>query len=141
MRRPKWSAIVMLSKRDLLKSAAGSIFAAPIGVARAEDSRPGFFAARDIAEAGFIFGLPIVMNYAVMYDFAINRDSGQFRASFNVLASDHRVFTYQDTAVVTPNSDTPYSIVTMDLRAEPLVLSVPAHRTRLRFIWPWISIG
>jgi hypothetical protein len=37
-----------------------------------------------------------------------------------------RVFTYKDTAIITPNSDTPYSFVWMDLRAEPIVLSVPA---------------
>jgi hypothetical protein len=36
------------------------------------------------------------------------------------------VFTYKDTAVVTANSDTPYSFLWMDLRAEPLVLSLPA---------------
>ena len=33
---------------------------------------------------------------------------------------------YKDTAIVTPNSDTPYSIGFMDLRAEPMVISVPA---------------
>ena len=32
----------------------------------------------------------------------------------------------QDTAIVTPNSDTPYSLGFMDLRAEPVVISVPA---------------
>src|SRR4051794_41368249 len=31
----------------------------------------------------------------------------------------------QDTAVVTPNSDTPYSFVAMDLRAEPFVVCNP----------------
>ena len=66
------------------------------------------------------------MNYAVMYDYAINRDSGQFKAPFNQIANSHALFTYKDTAVVTPNSDTPYSICWMDLRAEPLVISVPA---------------
>ena len=32
---------------------------------------------------------------------------------------------YKDTAIVTPNSDTPYSMVQADLRAEPIVLCVP----------------
>jgi hypothetical protein len=79
-----------------------------------------------IAEEGFIYGLPIVMNYAVMYEYAIDRKSGQFKAPFNQLKNEARVYTYQDTAVVTPNSDTPYSFAWLDLRAEPIVLSVPA---------------
>jgi hypothetical protein len=34
--------------------------------------------------------------------------------------------TCKETAVVTPNADTPYSILWVDLRAEPIVFSVPA---------------
>ncbi len=79
-----------------------------------------------IAEEGFIYGLPIVMNYGVMTEYAINRDSGQFKAPFNHIKNEARVFTYKDTAIVTPNSDTPYSMLWLDLRAEPIVLSVPA---------------
>jgi hypothetical protein len=78
-----------------------------------------------IAEEGFIYGLPIVMNYAVMNEYAINPNSGQFKAPFNQIQNEHRVFTYVDTAVVSPNSDTPYSIAWLDLRAEPMVLSCP----------------
>jgi hypothetical protein len=81
---------------------------------------------RAIAEEGFIYGLPIVMNYAVMYEYAVDRDSGQFKAPFNEIRNEPRVYTYKDTAIITPNSDTPYSFVWMDLRAEPIVLSVPA---------------
>ena len=88
--------------------------------------RPGFFKAKDIAEAGFIYGLPIVMNYGVMYEYAVDRNSGQFKAPFNQIKNEPNVFTYKDTAIPTPNSDTPYSFVWMDLRAEPIVLSVPA---------------
>jgi hypothetical protein len=82
--------------------------------------------AQRIAEAGYIFGLPIVMNYAVMYEYAVDRSSAQFKAPFNEIKNEARVFTYQDTTVITPNSDTPYSFAWMDLRAEPIVLSVPA---------------
>jgi hypothetical protein len=120
----------MLTKRDLLRSAALAAIAAsttksvPV-LAQTSADRPGFLKAKDIAEAGFIYGLPIVMGYGVMYEFALDRNSGQFKAPFNQIANAANVFTYKDTAVVTPNSDTPYSVVWMDLRAEPLVLSVP----------------
>src|SRR5690242_5196397 len=79
-----------------------------------------------IAEEGFIYGLPIVMNYAVMYEYSVDKNSGQFKAPFNQIKNEARVFTYKDTAVVTPNSDTPYSMVWLDLRAEPMVISAPA---------------
>ncbi|WP_027542819.1 DUF1254 domain-containing protein [Bradyrhizobium sp. WSM2254] len=120
----------MLTKRELLGSAAlAAITAAatksiPV-FAQTNPDRPGFFAAKDIAEAGFIYGVPIVMNYAVMYEYAVDRNSGQFKAPFNQIKNEPNVYTYKDTAVITPNSDTPYSLLWMDLRAEPIVLSVP----------------
>jgi hypothetical protein len=67
-----------------------------------------------------------VMNYGIMYEYAVDKNSSQFKAPFNRLNSMHRVATPEDTAVVTPNSDTPYSVGFMDLRAEPIVISVPA---------------
>lgn len=91
-----------------------------------EPDRPGIAEIKAIAEEGFIYGLPIVMNYAVMYEYAVDRNSGQFKAPFNQIKNEARVYTYEDTAVITPNSDTPYSLLWLDLRAEPVVLSVPA---------------
>jgi hypothetical protein len=92
---------------------------------KTDKDRPSIAETKDIAEQGFIYGLPIVMNYAVMYEYAVDRNSGQFKAPFNQINNEARVFTYKDTAVITPNSDTPYSILWLDLRAEPIVLSVP----------------
>src|SRR5216117_1472906 len=87
---------------------------------------PGIAETKAIAEEGFIYGLPLVMNYAVMNEFAVDTKSSQFKAPFNEINNQHRVATPEDTAVITPNSDTPYSMVWMDLRAEPMVISVPA---------------
>jgi hypothetical protein len=87
---------------------------------------PSIAETKAIAEEGFIYGLPIVMNYAVMYEYAVDKKSGQFKAPFNEIKNEPNVFTYKDTAIPTPNSDTPYSFVWMDLRTEPIVLSVPA---------------
>ena len=93
---------------------------------RGETSKPGIEETKAIAEEGFIYGLPIVMNYAVMYEFVIDKQSGQWKGPFNTIANEARVFTYKDTSVITPNSDTPYSMLWLDLRAEPIVIHVPA---------------
>jgi hypothetical protein len=99
---------------------------APASAAAAGVPAPGLAEVKAIAEEGFIYGLPIVMNYAVMYEYIVDKNSGQWKAPFNQVHNEARVFTYQDTAIVTPNSDTPYSLLWMDLRAEPMVVSVPA---------------
>jgi hypothetical protein len=103
----------------------------PVSQAEKKDAASGVPApsladTKAIAQEGFVWGLPLVMNYAVMNEFAIDTTSSQFKAPFNEIKNEHRVSTYEDTAVITPNSDTPYSILWADMRAEPLVVSVPA---------------
>jgi len=104
----------------------GNAIAAEQADRKAGNTMPSVAETKAIAEEGFIYGLPIVMNYAVMYEYAIDRNSPEYKAPFNQIKNEARVFSYKDTAIVTPNSDTPYSFLWMDLRAEPIVLSVPA---------------
>ncbi|MHA3021627.1 DUF1254 domain-containing protein [Mycobacterium sp. BMJ-28] len=80
---------------------------------------------RDIAKQAYIYGYPMVDNYRIQYAYFQDKQSSQFRAPWNVLHSDAHVATPADTAVQTPNSDTPYSTLGADLRAEPIVLTVP----------------
>ena len=80
---------------------------------------------QQIAEEAFIYGFPMVMGYGILYEYAVDTKSDQYKAPFNQIYNTARVYTPKDTAVVTPNSDTPYSFVWADLRTEPLVLSVP----------------
>lgn len=81
--------------------------------------------ARAIAKEAYIYGFPIVDNYRVQYAYFVDRQDPEYKGGWNEIHSTARLFTPRDTAVQTPNSDTPYSMLGADLRAEPLVLTVP----------------
>jgi hypothetical protein len=82
--------------------------------------------ARVIAKDAYIYGFPMVDNYRILYAYFVDSQNKEFKAPWNRLVNIPRVFTPEDKAVQTPNSDTPYSFVGMDLRTEPIVLTVPA---------------
>ena len=87
-------------------------------------SRDGGTHKSDYQQA-YVYAFPMVANYKAMYEFNIDRTSSQYKGPFNTVVSDSHVFTPKDTTVVTPNSDTPYSMLQADLRAEPLIFCVP----------------
>jgi len=113
--------------RKILSAIIGATIGALVttsGPATAEQLTPA--EARAIAKEATIYGFPLVDNYRVQYSYFVDRGGDQFKAPWNTLVNNARVYTPADTAIQTPNSDTPYSFVGADLRAEPLVLSVPA---------------
>ncbi len=82
--------------------------------------------ARAIAKEATIYGFPLVDSYRIQYSYFVDRSSPEFKVPWNTLSNTARVYTPDDRAIQTPNSDTPYSFLGADLRAEPLVLTVPA---------------
>jgi hypothetical protein len=81
--------------------------------------------ARAIAKEAYIYAYPMVEGYRINYAYWLLPGNPQYKGPLNRLVSMARLFTPEDTAVQTPNSDTPYSFFTADLRAEPIVLTVP----------------
>jgi hypothetical protein len=81
--------------------------------------------ARAIAREAYIYGYPLVGNYLVCYNYFVNPRSPEFKAPWNQICNMPRVFTSEDKVVKVPNSDTPYSMLGMDLRTEPIVITVP----------------
>ncbi|AZF00088.1 putative exported protein [Pseudomonas orientalis] len=81
--------------------------------------------ARAIAKEAYLYGYPVVEMYKTLYTQAVDKGGANFKAPFNRIGNSAQVFTPKDTAFTTPNSDTPYSFVWMDLRKEPLVLTLP----------------
>ncbi|PYK96332.1 MAG: cell envelope protein, partial [Verrucomicrobia bacterium] len=74
---------------------------------RAADVTPG--EARTIAKEAYIYGFPLVDNYRIQYSYFVDRQTPEFKAPWNQLVNTPRVYTPADTAIQTPNSDTPYS--------------------------------
>jgi hypothetical protein len=81
--------------------------------------------AKAIARDAYVYGFPLVMNCKTVYEYAVNTDSPDYKGPFNQVSCTARLFTPEDRAVVTPNADTPYCMFWMDLRAEPIMVSVP----------------
>ncbi len=108
---------------SILALALTGLLAGPLAAAPAADLKPE--EAREIARDAYVYGFPMVDSYRILHAYAIDRANPEFKAPFNELRSMARVFTPEDRAVQTPNSDTPYSSLSFDLRREPLVLTVP----------------
>lgn len=81
--------------------------------------------ATQIAKEAYIYGFPLVLNYKTMYSYAIDKKSPEFKGDFNNLGCAARVYTPEDKAIITPNSDTPYCMAWIDMRAEPVVFTIP----------------
>jgi hypothetical protein len=105
---------------------AAIVFLSLLAPASAQTAAPSTDEARAIAKEAFLYAYPMVENYFSMYSWAIDKNGDQYKGPMNAIANVPRVFGPKDTAVVTPNSDTPYSYLIMDLRREPLVVTLPA---------------
>jgi hypothetical protein len=81
--------------------------------------------ARAIAKEAYVYGFPMVDHYRIQYSYFKDKNDPNYKTPWNHLINVPRVYTPEDTAIQTPNSDTPYSFIGMDLRAEPMVLTVP----------------
>jgi hypothetical protein len=95
--------------------------------------------AKAIAGEAWAFALAPVILYETMYTQAIDAASSGYVGGFNVFRHYDRLFTPADTEIRTPNNDTPYSWAWLDLRAEPMILSVPAVPERY-YVNQWVDL-
>jgi hypothetical protein len=101
----------------LLPSLRFPAASAQVGVTPAE--------ARAIAKEAYVYGFPLVDSYRIQYGYFVDTSNPEFKKPWNEIANIPRVYTPDDKLAQTPNSDTPYSWLGLDLRAEPIVLTVP----------------
>ncbi len=82
--------------------------------------------ARAIAKEAYVYSYAPIASYGTWSKQATLPDAPEYVGGFNVFRHYSETFTPENTDIVTPNNDTPYSWAWLDLRAEPMVLSVPA---------------
>ncbi len=82
--------------------------------------------ARNLAKQAYLYGFPMVDNYRIIYSYTVDKSDPEYKGPMNQIHNIARVYTPADKAIQTPNSDTPYSMAILDLRAEPFVITLPA---------------
>jgi hypothetical protein len=115
-----------MNKRKFMLSSCAAALLPALSSLRANAQGAASLDIREIAKEAYIFGFPMVDNYRVQYSYFVDPNNPDYKAPYNQLFNIPRVFTPDDKAIQTPNSDTPYSWIGLDLRAEPIVFTVPS---------------
>ncbi len=96
--------------------------------------------AKQIAEEAYIFAYPMLDNYKMMFAQAIYKQSPAYEAPFNQFKYLSILRGPEYTTIVRPNNDTFYSIVWLDLRAEPIIIQVPAIQDKRYYAFQLIDL-
>ncbi len=137
----KKGVLEKLSRREALRIAAGAAVAKALRLSawtsetRGSAGGPSAAETRAIAREAYVYAFPMVENYLSMYQLALDPGGKQYKGPVNEVHSEAAAFTPTGAALalpslVTPNSvapnlDTIYSWLMVDLRAEPLVVTLP----------------
>jgi hypothetical protein len=81
--------------------------------------------ARQIAQEAYVYAFPMLENYRTLFTQVKGSDPRFAVGGFNRWRNYDRLATPEARTIVTPNNDTPYSVAWLDLRSEPVVVSVP----------------
>ncbi len=83
-----------------------------------------------IAEEAYVYAFPMMESYRTMYVQAIDKSAPGYQAPFNELAHRTKLLDPAFKDIVRPNNDTIYSMAWLDLRAQPILISVPEVENR-----------
>jgi hypothetical protein len=96
--------------------------------------------AKQITKEAYIYAYPMMENYKMIYVLKVWKDSPVYETPFNELTHNAVLLGPEYTTMVRPNNDTFYSNVIFDLRAEPMILSVPAISDNRYYSWQLIDL-
>ncbi len=111
---------------------------AAFGGARADET--SLAEAQSIAKEAWLYAYAPIQGYQTMYNQSQNKEFSGYVGGFNRFRHYSRSSTPADTDIVTPNNDTPYSWAWLDLRAEPMVLALPAVPGPRYYVNQWFDL-
>lgn len=79
--------------------------------------------ARKLTREAYIYGYPLIENYRTMFFFALDSSSPEYKGPFNEIV--HLGRNVAGDGAASPNNDTVASFAWLDLRNEPVVITVP----------------
>ena len=142
--RCRWSAIVhalevasklalplmVLSSLALAAACAKDEAAPSAETAKDAESAISAEEASAIAEDAYVYAFPMMESYRTMYVQAIDRTAPGYLGPFNHMAHKTELLGPEFEDVVRPNNDTMYSLAWLDLRSQPIVITVPEVKDR-----------
>ena len=96
--------------------------------------------AKATAKDAYIYAYAMLESYQTWRKQAVDRNAPEYVGGFNKFRHSSEFFTPENKDVVAPNNDTPYSWAWLDLRAEPIVVSVPAVPKDRYYVMQWIDL-
>ena len=82
-----------------------------------------------LAREAFIYGYATVDLYNILYQYVADETAPEYKAPLNAISNSRQLASPEDKAIVAMNCDTLYSYAWLDLRIEPVVLSLPRFET------------
>ena len=96
--------------------------------------------AQAIAKDAYVYSYAMMENYQTWRTQAVDKTANGYVGGLNVFRHYSQPFTPDNKDIGTPNNDTPYSWAWLDLRAEPMVVSVPAVPKDRYYVMQWIDL-
>ena len=93
-----------------------------------------------IAKDAYVYSYAMMESYQTWRAQAVDKTANGYVGGFNTFRHYSEPFTPDNKDIVTPNNDTPYSWAWLDLRAEPMVVSVPAVPKDRYYVMQWIDL-
>jgi len=95
---------------------------------------------KSITKEAYIYTYPMMEHYKMIYLLKVWNESPVYEAPFNEITHNAVLLGPEYTTMVRPNNDTFYSNVMFDLRAEPMILSVPAISDKRYYSWQLVDL-